>query len=157
VKVGVDACIVSFQKKAVSGIYLVLLLLRREETDRQTDRQGTSFLGRCNCPLLSSAAPFLSASLPPSLLLPPGHDMRNLSGHRSLQRFRRSPSPRHLFHLQPLSLPRFGCCQISLKEASSRTANGNTTAVFSSPPRRKEFPLPICRRALPIVPLCSLY
>ena len=65
-KVGVDACIVSFQKKAVSGIYLVLLLLRREETDRQTDRQGTSFLGRCNCPLLSSAAPFLSASLPPS-------------------------------------------------------------------------------------------
>ena len=128
------------RKSVVQYLSGVVVEARR---DRQTHcRQSTSFLGPCNCPLL---------------LLPPGHDMRNLSGHRSLQRFRRSPSPRHLFHLQPLSLPRFGCCQISLKEASSRTANGNTTAVFSSPPRRKEFPLPICRRALPIVPLYSLY
>ena len=137
--------------------YLSGVVVVEARRDRPTDRQTGHFFSRP----LQLPPPQQCGSLPfcltPSLLLPPGHDMRNLSGHRSLQRFRRSPSPRHLFHLQPLSLPRFGCCQISLKEASSRTANGNTTAVFSSPPRRKEFPLPICRRALPIVPLYSLY
>jgi hypothetical protein len=118
--------------------YLSGVVAVEARRDRPTDRQTGHFFSRP----LQLPPPQQCGSLPfcltPSLLLPPGHDMRNLSGHRSLQRFRRSPSPRHLFHLQPLSLPRFGCCQISLKEASSRTANRkyNRRLQLSTPSQR---------------------
>ena len=48
--------------------------------------------------------------------LPPGHDRRNLSVHRSLQRFRRRPSRRHLFHLSHLasSCLDLGACKYPL-------------------------------------------
>lgn len=139
------------------------------QTDRQTDRQNKTVLFLavgCNCPLLRVRLPSLSASLPPSdLLLPPGHDMsfgaqRNLSGHRSLQRFRRSPSsPRHPVSSTALvfasfwTLPNIPERGRFLHSQSKSPASFFTS--FTSPPCRKEFPLPICRRALPIVLLCT--
>ena len=140
-----------------------------ECTDRQTDKTRQFF----SWPLAATAPssecgslPFLPPSLPPSvLLLPPGHDMsfgaqRNLSGHRSLQRFRRSPSsPRHPVSSTALVFASFGMLPNIPERGRFLHSQSNTPASFftsfTSPPRRNEFPLPICRRALPIVLLCT--